>query len=74
MQPIGVALHLSKSGKLVVKGTLTPKAGRKLYDEKGAEVGRAVEVFGPIKTPYISVRLAKGVDSEALLKQKIFIR
>ena len=74
MQPIGIALHLSKSGKLVVKGALTPKTGGKLYDETGALVGTAVEVFGPIKTPYVSVRLAKGVDSEKLLKQKIFIR
>ena len=74
MQPIGVALHLSKGGKLVVRGTLTPKAGRKLYDEKGKLIGTSTEVFGPIKTPYVSVRLAKGVDSEKLLKQKIFIR
>mgnify|MGYP003879064551 CR=1 FL=1 len=55
MQKVGVVLHLAKSGRLIVKATSTDiKVGTILYDVKGKRVAKVMEVFGPVKEPYLS--------------------
>ncbi len=55
MQKVGVVLHLAKSGRLIVKASVTDiKVGTLLYDMKGKRVAKVAEVFGPVKEPYLS--------------------
>jgi len=55
MQKAGVVLHLAKSGRLIVKASVTDiKVGTILYDIKGKRVAKVAEVFGPVKEPYLS--------------------
>ena len=55
MQKVGVVLHLAKSGRLIVKASVTDiKVGTILYDARGKRVAKIAEVFGPVKEPYLS--------------------
>jgi rRNA processing protein Gar1 len=73
MQLFGKALHISKSGNLVVKGTLAPQSGTKVFTEDKKAIGKTQEVFGPVRSPYISIRLNKSVDHEKLPGKQLYI-
>ncbi len=47
-------LHLARSGRLILHGNGDFKANSILYDSKERKVAKVIEVFGPIKSPYIS--------------------
>ncbi|MFQ6134216.1 MAG: H/ACA ribonucleoprotein complex subunit GAR1 [Nitrososphaerales archaeon] len=54
MLEAGTSLHLASSGRLILRAKADLKPGTILYDDKGRKVAKAVEIFGPVKTPYIS--------------------
>ncbi|MEM0118057.1 MAG: Gar1/Naf1 family protein [Conexivisphaerales archaeon] len=68
MQETGQIFRLARSGMLIVKLKKEPKPGQVLYDAKGRMVGKVVEVFGPVKSPYASLKplsdWAKSLTSE----------
>lgn len=47
-------LHLARSGRLILQANEDFKANSILYDNKERKVAKVIEVFGPIKSPYIS--------------------
>ena len=57
MRRLGKVLHLSSSRSLILKtkdGEAT--VGWKVLDSKLREVGRVYEMFGPVASPYVSVK------------------
>lgn len=58
MKRLGKISHLSKSRSLVVKLTSEPSidVGSKVLDSKLREVGIVQDVFGPVTSPYITIR------------------
>ncbi|MGD0424270.1 MAG: Gar1/Naf1 family protein [Candidatus Bathyarchaeia archaeon] len=58
MQRLGKILHLSKSRSLIVKcGTpCFVRMGSKACDSKLKEIGKVHDIFGPVSSPYLSVR------------------
>ena len=58
MEKIGEIMHLAKSGRLIVKVEQNIDhrlIGQLLIDDKGAKVGKIIELIGPVKSPYASV-------------------
>ncbi len=55
---LGKILHLSNSRSLIVKcdETRFVKMGTKACDSKLKEIGRIQDLFGPISSPYVSIR------------------
>ncbi len=53
--PIGMAMHVAKSGRLVIKAKGEVRAGETVFDEKGRTVGKVLEVIGPTRAPYLTV-------------------
>jgi rRNA processing protein Gar1 len=55
---LGKVLHLSKSGNLIVRleKTNLPQTGSLVCDYKLVRIGTVNGVFGPVKSPYLSVR------------------
>jgi len=51
-------LHVSGSGKLILRTKIRVKAGIRVFDEELKSVGRIVDLFGPVKNPYVSVEPA----------------
>jgi len=56
LQRIGRVLHISSSGNAILKVETPPRIGDKVVDEKMKSVGRVFDVFGPVSSPYVSVR------------------
>lgn len=58
MEKIGKVVHLAKSGRLIVKieeNIDHNVIGQTLIDDKGARVGKIIELIGSVKSPYASV-------------------
>ena len=58
MRRLGKILHFSKSRSLIVKCDQAGfvKIGTKACDSKLKEIGKVQDLFGPIATPYVSIR------------------
>jgi RNA-binding protein len=60
MNELGEILHLAKSGQVIVK--LSPQASDKkatgliVFDMNGRQIGKILEIFGPVGSPYASVQ------------------
>ncbi|MCZ6648246.1 MAG: Gar1/Naf1 family protein [Thaumarchaeota archaeon] len=54
-RPIGTAIHVAKSGRLVIKAKADIRAGEVVFDERGNKVGKVLEVIGPTRSPYLTV-------------------
>jgi len=48
--------------------------GTELVDEELSEVGRVVDVFGPVARPYLAVVPADGVQPAELLGARLYAR
>jgi len=53
---LGKVLHLSTSKHLILRAKAIPRIGTTAYDEHLKKIGIVIEVFGPVKQPYISVK------------------
>ena len=56
MKRIGKVLHLSNSGKLVLKTKLDARIGLAVVNNELTRVGTIVDVFGPVDHPYTSIQ------------------
>ena len=58
MKKLGVALHISRSGNIIVKSSLRdlPPLGARVFDKDMRRLGVIVDVIGPVDSPYIVVR------------------
>jgi RNA-binding protein len=53
---LGQIKGLGYDGKLLIKGNFAPRLNQDVMDDKRRTIGRISRVFGPVKSPYISVR------------------
>ena len=64
MKELGEILHLAKSGRLILRSTASnidnKETGKCIIDEKGKRIGKIVEIFGPVRSPYVSIVPLKG--------------
>jgi RNA-binding protein len=51
-----------------------PDFGMDVVDENLAEIGRVVDVFGPVDRPYVAVSPDDGVRLPTLLGQPLYAR
>lgn len=56
LQRIGRVLHLSSSNNLILKAENIPRIGEKVLDENLQQVGTVFDVFGPVSSPYLTVK------------------
>ena len=58
LRRLGKILHLSSSRSLIVKceEACFVKLGTKVCDSKLKEIGKTQDFFGPVATPYVSIR------------------
>ena len=57
MIKIGRVLHISPSGKAVLKAEAVPRIGDPVLDGKGRMVGTVFDVLGPVDSPYVEVEV-----------------
>jgi rRNA processing protein Gar1 len=69
---LGKTLHISKSGLLTVKTESLPKIGSQAFHRGRAHLGTIIDVFGPVSSPYASVKLRRDVDTHQLRDAEIW--
>ncbi len=55
MKKLGVVHNLSYRGDLVIRALKAPPLGTRVLDKRGRPLGRVRRVFGPVKSPYVTV-------------------
>ncbi|MEM2083263.1 MAG: hypothetical protein QXY18_01660 [Nitrososphaerota archaeon] len=76
MIKLGNVFHFIKATKsIIVKidaSIKIPKLGQKVFDEETHEIGYVSNIFGPISSPFIEIR----VDNENLLPKiiKVYLK
>jgi RNA-binding protein len=75
MRRLGKVLHVSARGAIILRTEKTPPIGRKarVLDKKAQEIGIVTDVFGPVKTPYVSIRPNEGIDPSKLVGQILYL-
>jgi len=58
LKRIGRTLHISSNKNIILKAESLPKLGDKVVDENLRSVGMVFDIFGPVSSPYISVKTA----------------
>ncbi|MEM2935684.1 MAG: Gar1/Naf1 family protein [Candidatus Bathyarchaeia archaeon] len=57
MQRVGRVLHVGSDKNLIIKAEKSlPRIGDRVVDEHLKPVGRVFDIFGPVATPYVTVR------------------
>jgi RNA-binding protein len=68
-------LHISNRGSIIVRTEKTPPVGSKsvVMDKKAQEVGTIIDIFGPVKFPYVSIKPNRGYDTQKLVGQMLYL-
>lgn len=63
-------------GLLVLRGADAdpPDIGTTALDESLSDVGRVVDVFGPVDRPYVAVTLSDDGDETRFLGERLYVR
>ncbi|MFW6110918.1 MAG: H/ACA ribonucleoprotein complex subunit GAR1 [Thermoproteota archaeon] len=73
MQRLGRVLHISRSRNVIVKVEEVPKIGAHVVDKKLRSIGEVVDVFGPVSSPYASVK-PEIQEMERLSGSMLYVR
>ncbi len=60
---LGKVLHVVRQG-MVVKAIIQPKMGRSVLDRKKRRIGNIIDIFGPVKSPYVLIKPATGMSQK----------
>ena len=60
---------MTPSQNIIIKVKTPPKIGEKVVDEELKQVGTVSDVFGPVSSPYVTVKAA--VENPKLLVSQI---
>ncbi len=72
MRKLGVVLRAGK-GKLIVKARFAPRLFEAVYDLATKPIGKVVDVFGPVASPYIVVSVSVS-EYEQYVGQPVFTK
>lgn len=76
MKFLGNSLHIANSGKLIARSSQVPNSGAVVFNENKQKIGKVNYVFGPTKSPYISIRLFRSANLDVIRKncgEKLFV-
>jgi len=62
LKDLGKYIHTTPQGLAILKLKIVPSIGEGVIDEKGRQIGQIADVFGPVASPYGSVKLFTGTS------------
>lgn len=75
MQRVGTVSRTAQNLAIVhCEDDSHPDIGTTVIDESLSQVGRVVDVFGPVERPYVAVATDRGVRLAELVGQKLYAR
>ena len=72
MKKIGQVLHVGPGNRVIAKVESPPKIGTTLFDFKKKPIGVVLDVFGPVKSPYIEIEV-KGRKPEKIVNYPLYV-
>ncbi|MBS7616488.1 H/ACA RNA-protein complex protein Gar1 [Candidatus Bathyarchaeota archaeon] len=69
---LGQVLHISSAKNIIVKVENTPKIGETVIDENLKTIGEVFDIFGPVTSPYASVK-PKISKPEVLINKTLYV-
>jgi len=75
LRRLGKVLHISNRGSIIIRTEKTPPVGRQtiVMDKKAQEVGTIIDVFGPVKNPYVAFKPNRGYNPQKLVGQMLYL-
>ncbi|MHA1238305.1 MAG: H/ACA ribonucleoprotein complex subunit GAR1 [Candidatus Odinarchaeia archaeon] len=71
---MGRVIHCSPHGRLILRSTFTPPLGAPVVTKDGRKVGLVFDIFGPVKLPYISIRVSGNLKKpDKLIGHELFL-
>ncbi|MGZ4863495.1 MAG: H/ACA ribonucleoprotein complex subunit GAR1 [Halobacteriota archaeon] len=76
MRKLGVILHISSHGYIILRAALFPKINSSVLTKRMERIGKVHDIFGPVLSPYISVKPSKkmaSADLKKLIGEKVYV-
>lgn len=73
MRRLGKVLQVTKRGSIIVQTDKSPPIGAKVVDKKAQLIGRIQDVFGPVKSPYVSIQSRNREEALKLVNQIVYL-
>jgi RNA-binding protein len=72
LQRLGRVVHVSQSRNIIIKLENIPKIGTVVVNENLKPVGKILDVFGPISSPYASIK-PKIHETRELTEKAVYV-
>jgi len=72
LQRLGRVLHVSRSRNIITTIENLPKIGETVVDENLKPFGTILDIFGPISSPYASIK-PKAQETEKLEDKMLYV-
>ena len=72
MKSLGKALHSTGKNAVVVLAVSKIDVHSRVYDYKGRELGKVVDIFGSVKKPYLLISPKKGIRVTELIGKELY--
>ncbi len=75
MRRLGKIMHITRRGTLILRVDKIPPIGKNsIVLNKGAKrIGVVVDVFGPVKHPYVAIKPDTAIDATQLVGQIVYL-
>jgi RNA-binding protein len=75
LRRLGTVLQISNRGSIIIRTEKVPPIGNKsiVFDKRAQEIGIIVDVFGPVKNPYLAIRPLKEIDPKKYIGQVLYM-
>ncbi len=72
MKKLGTVKNVIHDGTILLKALEISRPGTPVFDSRGGEIGKVARVFGPVSSPYISVRPKGHIDAFSMLNSTLY--
>jgi len=76
LRKLGIVLQVSNHGYIILRAVLFPKINSAVLTKRMKKIGKVHDVFGPVISPYVSVKPSKKLtpaDLQQLLGEKVYV-
>ena len=76
MRRVGTVVHVSSHGYIILKAEFFPKIDSPVVTKRMKRIGTVQDVFGPVTSPYVSVKPLKHLtvaNLRELRGEKVYI-
>lgn len=71
---LGTVYRVARDGSLIVRARETVDIDSRVFDEQARLIGVVYDVIGPVKTPFVVVKVtAPGADPELLRGKTLYV-